>query len=109
MRHSFINRKVDDEKLLKGKSVEAIKAACIYIACREHNSTRTFKEICNLTRVSKKEIGRCFKQLLPNLAEHTFAATQAVTLDAYVYRFCSQMQLSNEVVRNGLKVSFIVD
>lgn len=56
-------KKVNDDKLLKGKSPEAIMAACIYIACREHQVTRTFKEICNVTKVSKKEIGRCFKIL----------------------------------------------
>jgi transcription initiation factor TFIIB len=44
-------KRVDDEKILRGKSVDAIKAACIYIACREHKSSRTFKEICNLTKV----------------------------------------------------------
>lgn len=56
-------KKVDDNKLLKGKSREAAMAACIYIACREHQVTRTFKEICNVTKVEKKEIGRCFKLL----------------------------------------------
>jgi hypothetical protein len=56
---------VDDEKLLKGKSSDAIIAACIYIGCREQNLARTFKEICALTKVSKKEIGRCYKLLQP--------------------------------------------
>lgn len=54
---------VDDNKALKGKSQEAIIAGCIFIACRQTGSPRTFREIFSLTKVSKKEIGRVFKQL----------------------------------------------
>lgn len=54
---------VDDNKALKGKSQEAIIAGCIFIACRQTDSPRTFREIFSLTKVSKKEIGRVFKQL----------------------------------------------
>jgi transcription initiation factor TFIIB len=93
-------KKVDDEKLLKGKSQDAIKAACIYIACKEHQSQRTFKEICNLTKVSKKEIGKCYKILQP-LLDGTVGQG---SLDSYVYRFCSQLDLGSEVVGASLKV-----
>ena len=43
---------MDEEKLLRGKGVESIIAACIYIACKEHHVARTFKEICSLTKVN---------------------------------------------------------
>ncbi|KAK3379204.1 cyclin-like protein [Lasiosphaeria ovina] len=54
---------VEDNKALKGKSQEAIIAGCIFIACRQINVPRTFRELYGLTKVSKKEIGRVFKQL----------------------------------------------
>lgn len=54
---------VDDHKALKGKSQEAIIAGCIFIACRQTGVPRTFREVYGLTKVSKKEIGRVFKQL----------------------------------------------
>ncbi|KAK3939506.1 hypothetical protein QBC46DRAFT_263083 [Diplogelasinospora grovesii] len=54
---------VEDNKALKGKSQEAIIAGCIFIACRQTGVPRTFREIYSLTKVSKKEIGRVFKQL----------------------------------------------
>lgn len=54
---------VEDNKALKGKSQEAIIAGCIFIACRQTNVPRTFRELHALTKVSKKEIGRVFKQL----------------------------------------------
>lgn len=60
-KHIF--KMVDDNKALKGKSQEAIIAGCIFIACRQTGVPRTFREIYGLTKVSKKEIGRVFKQL----------------------------------------------
>ena len=41
----------DEEKLLRGKNLDAVIAACIFIACRQAHVPRTFREICNLTHV----------------------------------------------------------
>ncbi|KAG5941302.1 hypothetical protein E4U13_004142 [Claviceps humidiphila] len=54
---------VDKHKFMKGKPQEVVIAGCIFIACRQNNVPRTFKEIFNLTSVSKKEVGRVFKNL----------------------------------------------
>lgn len=54
---------VDKHKFMKGKSQDAVIAGCIFIACRQNNVPRTFKEIFNLTSVSKKDVGRVFKNL----------------------------------------------
>nr|POF04196.1 transcription initiation factor iib [Quercus suber] len=47
----------------KGKSQEALIAGCVFLACRRNNVARSFREVMELTRVSKKEIGRTFKLL----------------------------------------------
>lgn len=47
-------KRVDEERLLKNKSMEAIIAACIFIACRQAEVARTFKEIVALTNIDKK-------------------------------------------------------
>lgn len=93
-------KQVEEEKMIKGKSADAIKAACIYIACGMNHSARTFREICNLTRVSKKEIGRCYKLLQPKLKE----PTSNLSLDAYVFRFSSQLDLSSRIQQAAVKV-----
>ena len=51
-------KEVLDSGVLRGKNIEAQAAACLYIACRQDGVPRTFKEICAISRVSKKEIGR---------------------------------------------------
>jgi transcription initiation factor TFIIB len=52
-----------DSRKFRSKNQEAIIAGCIFLACRQESSHRTFKEIAIITRVQKKEIGRIFKQL----------------------------------------------
>ena len=54
-------KQVYDEKRLKGRANDAIAAACLFIACRQEDVPRSFKEICAVSKHPKKEIGRCFK------------------------------------------------
>lgn len=56
-------KRSEEEKLLRGKSVDAVIAACIFIACRQAKVPRTFREICQLVGVSKKALGQCYKAL----------------------------------------------
>lgn len=56
-------KKIEDSKQLKGKTIQSIIAACIFIACRKASVPRTFKEICALTKVPKNEIGRVYKTI----------------------------------------------
>ncbi|KAI8913964.1 hypothetical protein PhCBS80983_g03018 [Powellomyces hirtus] len=90
-----IYKKAEDQKVLRGKSPISIIAACIYIGCREQNATRTFKEICALTKVSKKDIGRNYKVLMPLLEK----PSKEISLDSYVIRFSSALDVGQDVKR----------
>lgn len=91
-------KRVEDEKLLRGKSGDAIIAACIFIACRQEKVGRTFREICALTRVPKKEIGRCYKSLQAKLQTNT----SIMNSEDLMLRFCSNLQLPNYVQKAGI-------
>lgn len=84
---------VHDGKNLKGRSNEAIAAACLYIACRQEGVPRTFKEIVAVSTVSKKEIGRCFKLILK--AHDT--NVEIITTGDFMDRFCGTLGLSRDV------------
>lgn len=56
-------KSTDDHKAFKGKNVDSLIAGCLFIACRQMNVPRTFREINHATHVSKKEVGRIFKHL----------------------------------------------
>jgi transcription initiation factor TFIIIB Brf1 subunit/transcription initiation factor TFIIB len=44
-RANEIYKKVEDLKSIRGRSQDAILAACLYIACRQEDRPRTFKGI----------------------------------------------------------------
>uniref|UniRef100_A0A915DX60 Transcription initiation factor IIB n=1 Tax=Ditylenchus dipsaci TaxID=166011 RepID=A0A915DX60_9BILA len=82
-----------DSKACRGKNSEAQAAACLYIACRQEGVARTFKEICAVTRVSKKVIGRCFKLIQKTLETDLDQITSA----DYMSRFCGNLELPSSI------------
>lgn len=99
-RAKLIFKRVDEKKILKGKNLEGVVAACIYIACRQEQSPRTFKEVSVLTAVPKKEIGRSFKLIFPHIEK-----LQCVTTDDIVARFCSDLNLGIDVQKIAVQIS----
>jgi transcription initiation factor TFIIB len=78
-----------DSKTLKGKNGEAQAAACLYFACRKEGVPRSFKEICAVSKVSKKEIGRCFKLIVKTLE----TSLDQITSADFMSRFCGNLGL----------------
>ena len=73
-------KQVEDAKAFKGKAQDVLLAGCIFIACRQCRVPRSFQEIFQLTNVTKKEIGKTYKQLekfLSKSSESRIAAIEA--------------------------------
>ena len=92
---------VFDKKLLKGKTNEGVISACIYIACRQEQVPRSFKEISSLTLVSRKDIGKCFKMITPLLETNM----STITTNDFILRFCSHLSLDSKVQKAATFVS----
>jgi len=92
---------VHDGKNLKGRSNDAIAAACLYIACRQEGVPRTFKEIVAVSTVSKKEIGRCFKLILK--AHDT--SVELITTGDFMSRFCCTLNLPRDVQKAATHIA----
>ena len=82
-------KQVHDGKNLKGRANDAIASACLYIACRQEGVPRTFKEICAVSKISKKEIGRCFKLILKALE----TSVELITTGDFMSRFCANLSM----------------
>ena len=65
-----IYRKALRKNLIRGRSVVAISASSIYLACRQRNSTITLKEIAEVSGLETKELGRYVRILMRNLRIH---------------------------------------
>jgi transcription initiation factor TFIIB len=97
-----------ESKKFRSKNQDAIIAGCIFLACRQEQSGRTFKEIAKITKVPKKEIGRVFKQLEHFMHEKKktkrgaqeigqFQKTEAIDPKTLCLRFGHQLGLENHV------------
>lgn len=94
-------KQVHDGKNLRGRSNDAIASACLYIACRQEKVPRTFKEICAVSKISTKEIGRCFKKILKALNTRV----DAIGTGDFMSRFCAKLGLSNVVQRAATQIA----
>ena len=92
----------DQGKLVRGKTNQGIIAACIYTACHVSGNVRSFKEICALTDVPKKEIGKCYK-LLSNLIKEN-QQLRTTTSDVLIARPCSILGLGNNMQKLALAI-----
>ncbi len=72
-----------------------------FLVQRQEGVPRTFKEICAVSKIGKKEIGRCFKLILKALE----TSVDTITTSDFMPRFCSNlgMQLRKITFKNVCK------
>ncbi|CAI5473085.1 unnamed protein product [Closterium sp. Yama58-4] len=105
-RANEIFKKVHDLKSIRGRSNEATYAACLYIACRQEDKPRTFKEIGSAgNNISKKEIGRATKFIVKQLEADMGAVDMgAVNAGDFMRRFCSHLGMKGAPVQAAIEV-----
>jgi len=112
-------KRVEEDKILKGKRMDAIVAACIFIACRQGHVPRTFREICNITKVNKKQLGQCYKAMEAyfrlNVSGGATSSTNRVDIhlagsgskasaEELIPRFCNHLGLPVSIERACVQV-----
>ena len=55
------------KKLLRGRSINGMVAACLYFACRERKIPRTLQEILDESAVNAKNVRRCYRTIIREL------------------------------------------
>ncbi|MEM1713639.1 MAG: transcription initiation factor IIB [Desulfurococcaceae archaeon] len=95
-----IYREAVDKGLVRGRSIESVIAAAIYLACRLRKLPRTLDEIEEYSRVSRKEIARCYRLLLRELS---IKVTTSDPADC-VPRISHALGLSGAVVRTAIEI-----
>jgi transcription initiation factor TFIIB len=90
---SVIYRRALNEDLIRGRSIEGVATAALYAACRKEGIPRSLEEISEVSRVERKEIGRTYRYISQELG----LEMKPVDPKKYVPRFCSELELSEEV------------
>ncbi len=67
---AIIYRKALDKGLVRGRSINSIMAASIYVACRKSGASRSLHEIAEASLVDEKDVARCYRLLLQELDFH---------------------------------------
>jgi len=70
-------RRALEKNLIRGRTVEAIMAGCIFLACKNFSVPKGFKEMCELTNVDQKDFGKAFKHVARRLGIR-FGPTSAI-------------------------------
>ncbi|KAJ1954908.1 transcription initiation factor IIB [Linderina pennispora] len=92
-------QRAEARSLHRGKSLDAVLATCIFLACRQEGVPRTFKEICALTRVPRRDIGRTFKLLKDKLGACSMSSGDLMA------RFCANLSLLRGAVECAVELS----
>ena len=66
-RSAYVYRKAVKAQLIRGRSIIGIVGACVYVACREMDVTRTIMDISNNLQESRSSIAKNYRMLFQNL------------------------------------------
>src|SRR5215469_5177755 len=61
---AYIYRKARQRGLTRGRSVSALLAAAIYVACRQIGVPRTLDDIALISNIRRKSITKCYRQII---------------------------------------------
>jgi len=87
------------KKLLRGRSINGMVAACLYFACRERKIPRTLQEILE-TSVNAKNVRRCYRTIIRELNLKA-PSTNPVSL---IPRFIAELNLDAETEKTTIKI-----
>jgi transcription initiation factor TFIIB len=88
---SVLYRRTLEANMIRGRSIEGVVAACIYLGCRQCGVPRTLNEISRAARCGRKEIGRVQRHILREL-KINMPIPKAVD---YIPRFSSDLGLDS--------------
>jgi len=97
---SVIYRKAVKNRLIRGRSIQGVTAAAIYISCRQCKLPRTLEEIAKASNMSKKEVGRSYRFLIKKLDYNV----PPVKPSQYIAKFSNQLTMQGKVEEIAHKV-----
>jgi len=97
---SVIYRKAVKERLIRGRSIQGVTAAAIYLACRQCRLARTLEEIAQASTMNKKEVGRSYRFLIKELDYFI----PPLKPSQYITKFSNQLTMQGKVEEIAHKI-----
>ena len=99
-RASLFYRKASEQNLIRGRSVKAIAAACLYAACKDLGHPRTLNEIANTLHLKRKDIARSYRVLFRELG----FAVSITDPTKSISKIASKMGITEKTVRKAVQI-----
>ncbi|MBN1216753.1 MAG: transcription initiation factor IIB [Candidatus Lokiarchaeota archaeon] len=88
------------KKLLRGRSINGMVAACLYFACRERGIPRTLQEILEESSINAKNVRRCYRTIIREL-NLKVPSTDPISL---IPRYVAELGLNTEAENSTIKI-----
>jgi len=98
---AMLYRKAAKKKLIKGRSVESMAAACVYAACKVNFIPRSLDEIANISKSERKDIARSFRLLVNVGLIQRAPPSRAVD---FVPRIIAKLGLTMQVQQTAVEI-----
>jgi transcription initiation factor TFIIB len=64
---AYTYRKVQEDGLIRGRTIGAVLVACLYITCREQGVSRTIDELAEASNIRRKAIAKIYRDIVFHL------------------------------------------
>ena len=93
-------RKCVNKGIVRGRSIESVIAAIIYLISRNHHLPKTLEELAEVSGVKKKDIGRSYRTICRRLK----LRMPVITAADYVPRLASELGVSGETEAKAIEL-----
>jgi transcription initiation factor TFIIB len=91
----MIYRKALNANMIRGRTIQSIAVACIYLACRQCGVIRSLEDVAGSSNISKKDVARNYRFLLRELRP----SVPQVDSQSYISKIVSNLGLIGETER----------
>lgn len=103
---SLLYRNVDGQINIKGKSIEGIAAAILYMACKQCGVLRTIEEVARATSPTKKPKTKLASRYYRTIGmEIGQVNAPAISLEKYISKYANMTQVDTKVERVALEIA----
>jgi transcription initiation factor TFIIB len=103
---------VSTTKITRGSNRKGIIAACVYFSCKINNVPRSTNEIASIFSISGTIMTKGCKKFqeimqLNKVDINRIHNTNTITMDDFIERFCSKLELNKEDISNIKHISYL--
>ena len=88
------------KNLVRGRSMESVVVAALYVAARRYHLPRSLNEICERTNISKREIGKTYRFITRELTVKLLPSRP----EDYIPKFASELDFSADTQTKAIEI-----